>query len=354
MHDRRYHRQMLLPEIGHEGQSRLARARVLVVGCGALGCGVLDLLARAGVGHLRLIDRDIVEPTNLQRQVLFDQQDADFGKPKAIAAATRIQAVNPTIKIEPIVDEFAADTALHVTSDIDLLIDGLDNLDGRYLLNDVAVRRGLPYIYAGAVGTEGLVAALLPQHQGQDGQITWDNAEAGACLRCLFPEPPPPGTLPTCDTAGVLGPAIAAVTALQATLAMRLICRGITDLDLRLHSIDPWHGQSRHISTNHPRQDCPCCHHRRFEWLDGSRLPQSEVLCGRDTVQIRPERRGLVDLNTLADRWQAHGAVVHETHTLRLDRPDGTRFTLFADGRALIGVDDVKKAKALYDQLVGS
>ncbi|MCH2143304.1 MAG: ThiF family adenylyltransferase [Phycisphaerales bacterium] len=354
MSNDRYHRQMLLPEIGAEGQARLAEARVLVIGCGALGCGVSDLLTRAGVGHLRLIDRDVVEPTNLQRQVLFDQEDADHARPKAIAAAARLKAINPTMNVEPVVDDFRHDIALQLTNDIDVLVDGLDNLEGRYLLNDVAVHRGLPYVYAGAVGTEGLVTALLPQHSGQDGRISWPASEAGPCLRCLFPEPPPSGTLPTCDTAGVLGPTVAAVTAHQASLTMRLICAGTSGIDRSLHSIDPWHGLARRVTADRPRDDCPCCSGRQFEWLEGKRQAHTEILCGRSTVQIRPARPGMVNLEKLATRWQAHGHVAQDQHALRLDCPDGTRLTVFADGRALVGADDLATARALYAQLIGS
>ncbi len=350
----RYHRQILLPEIGLKGQQRLTESTALIVGCGALGCGVADLLARAGVGRLRIVDRDVVETTNLQRQVLFDQSDADASRPKAKAAARRLSAINADITIEPIVDDFGPQCAPDIVEGVDVLIDGLDNLYGRYLLNDLSVNRGLPYIYAGAVGTGGLVAALLPRSPSQAGLVKWTNTQAGPCLRCLFPEPPPAGTLPTCDTAGVLGPAVAAVTAHQAALAMRLLVGSVDHCDRSLHSIDPWCGESRRIAAAPARAGCTCCDHRVFEWLDGTRRCETDVLCGRDTVQIQPSAKSVLDLDMLARRLADHGEVVWDANALRLDLHGGTRVTVFPDGRALIGIDDVSAARTLYDKLIGS
>ena len=350
----RYHRQILLPEIGLEGQQRLTKSTALIVGCGALGCGVADLLARAGVGRLRLVDRDVVETTNLQRQVLFDQDDAESSRPKAIAAARRLARINSDITIEPIVDDFRPECGPSLVEGVDVLIDGLDNLEARYLLNDLSVERGLPYIYAGAVGTGGLVAALLPCGSAQAGSVKWSESQAGPCLRCLFPEPPPAGTLPTCDTAGVLGPAVAAITAHQAALVMRLLVGAIDGRDRSLHSIDPWHGDSRRLAAESPRSGCPCCEDRIFEWLDGTRGCDTEVLCGRGTVQVRPASSGALDLGTLAERMAEHGEVVWDADVLRLDLHGGTRMTVFPDGRALLGVDDISAARTLYDRLIGS
>ncbi len=351
----RYHRQMLLRDFGESGQEKLGDASVLVVGCGALGCGVMDLLARAGVGTIRLVDRDVVQETNLQRQVLYCQADADASRPKAIAAAERLLAVNPHIEVEPVVADFHADNAEDITAGMSLLVDGLDNFDTRYLLNDLAVKHGLPYIYAGAVGTGGMVMPILPRQGGQGQAIQWREDAATPCLRCVFPEPPPPGSTPTCDTAGVLGPTIAAVTAHQAAIALSLLIGRIDGFDRSMHSIDPWTGEDRQMRTGVPREDCSCCHDRIFEWLDGSRGTGTESLCGRDTVQLLPAGHDLLDMEDLAARLSPHGTILHDEHALRVDLAnEDVRITIFPDGRALVGVSDPIQARTLYDRFIGS
>ena len=351
----RYHRQMLLPDIGDAGQQRLSAARVLIIGCGALGCGVADLLARAGVGTLRIVDRDIVEETNLQRQVLFCQADADSARPKAIAAAERLRAINPIINIEPLVDDFRAANAGLITTDMDMLIDGLDNFDGRYLLNDIAAKYHLPYIYAGAVGTGGVVMPVLPRGCPLDRTVRWTNAQATPCLRCVFPEPPPAGSTPTCDTAGVLGPTIAAVIANQAAAAMSMLVGRMDGFDRSLHSIDPWKGEDRRLHTGSPRDDCPCCHDRVFEWLEHGRGRDTSALCGREMVQILPSSSSPLDLAVLAQRLTPHGTIKCDEHTLRIDlTQESTSITVFADGRALIGLADPAAARTLFDRYIGS
>ncbi len=350
----RYHRQKLLPDIGEVGQDALGESRVLIVGCGALGCGVADLLARAGVGTLRIVDRDVVEETNLQRQVLFDQADADAGRPKAAAAAARLRAINPDVTVESVADDFRAGNAERLASDMHLLIDGLDNFATRYLLNDLAVKLQIPYIYAGAVGTGGLVMPILPRGGGQQ-PITWNESLATPCLRCVFPEPPPAGSTPTCDTAGVLGPTIAAVTAQQAAIALSLIVGRVQGFDRSMHSIDPWIGEDRRTATGPPREDCPCCQNRRFDWLSGAKEATEETLCGRSTVQILPLQPDAIDLAALAGRLEPHGNVVHADGAVRVDlSQEGVRLTVFEDSRALVGVEDPILARTLYDRFVGS
>ncbi|MDP7029265.1 MAG: ThiF family adenylyltransferase [Phycisphaerales bacterium] len=349
----RYDRQVLLPDIGSDGQRKLADATVLIVGCGALGCGVADQLARAGVGTLRIVDRDVVEISNLQRQTLYSQADADRAAPKAMAAAARLGEINPDIRVEPVTDDFRASNAESLAAGVDLLVDGLDNFDTRYLLNDLAVKHGLPYVYAGAVGTGGLVMPILPKGGGQGQAVSWDAPTP--CLRCIFPEPPPAGASPTCDTAGVLGPTIAIVTGHQAAAALSLLVGRVADLDRSMHSIDPWAGEDRRMRPGTPRQACPCCGQRRFEWLDGERGGAAESLCGRDTTQILPAAPGPVDLDALAARLNPHGEVRHDQHVLQVDlTEDRVRVTVFADGRALIGVGDPARARTLYDRWVGA
>ncbi|MCH2135164.1 MAG: ThiF family adenylyltransferase [Phycisphaerales bacterium] len=346
----RYHRQMLLDDIGPEGQQAIGQARVLIVGLGALGCGVADWLARAGVGHLRIADRDIVEHTNLQRQVLYCHADAQDSRPKAIAAARRLTEVNPDIEVDPHVTDVTAATVESLAAGCDLIIDGLDNLDTRYLINDLCVREGLPWIYGGAVGTGGLVMPLLGPHCG--GRIRWDTPTG--CLRCVFPDPPPPGTLPTCDTAGVLGPAVGAVTSHQAALAMSILVGRTGDaLDRTMHAIDPWSGESRRMALPGPRDACPCCSGGTFDWLEGGRGDHATVLCGRGAVQVHPPTPGTIDLALLADRLQSHGQIQHDEHVLRCTLPDDISLTVFADGRALISTDDTAVARTLYDRYIG-
>lgn len=342
---------MLLGDIGDAGQKAIGEASVLIIGMGALGCSVADLLARAGTGRLRIADRDLVEHTNLQRQVLYDQHDADEGRPKAIAAAGRLRAVNPEIDIEPHVTDVTAATITPLADGCDLIIDGLDNLDTRYLVNDLAVREGLPWIYGGAVGTGGLVMPLLPPRC--NGRIGWDTPTG--CLRCVFPEPPPPGTLPTCDTAGVLGPAVTAVTAHQAALALSLLVgRTGDDLDRTMHAIDPWQGESRRMALLEPRADCPCCAHASYDWLEGGRGDTARVLCGRSAVQVHPTKPGTMDLAALAGKLQDHGDVRHDDHVLRCTLPDTITMTVFADGRALVSTEDAALARTLYDRYIGA
>ena len=347
----RYHRQMLLPDFGEAAQEALGQATVLIAGVGALGCGVADLLARAGVGTLRIVDRDIVETSNLQRQTLYAQRDADDARPKAIAAADRLTAINPDITIEPHVTDITPATIEPLAARCHVLVDGLDNLDTRYLLNDLAVRDGLPYVYGGAVGTGGLVMPLLPPDPR--GPVQWD-APTG-CLRCVFPEPPPPGTLPTCDTAGVLGPAIGTVTAHQAALTLSLLIgRTGDDLDRTMHAVDPWQGESRRMALPCPSATCPCCGSRTFEWLEGGRGSAASVLCGRNAVQVHPHQSGHMNLDELAARLTEHGDVRHDAHVLRCTLPDDITITVFADGRALIATDDLVAARSIYDTYIGA
>ena len=347
----RYHRQTLLPSIGPKGQQSIGDSCVLIVGVGALGCGVGDLLARAGVGTIRLVDRDIVDHTNLQRQVLYCQRDANEHRAKAVAAAERLSDINPDITIEPHIADVTAANIESLAQGCDVLIDGLDNLDTRYLVNDLAVRDGKPYVYGGAVGTGGLVMPLLPTHCG--GRVQWDTPTG--CLRCVFPEPPPPGTLPTCDTAGVLGPSVSVVSAHQVALVMSLLVgRTGVELDRTMHAVDPWVGESRRIALPKPRPDCPCCGAGVYEWLEGGRGKTTTVLCGRSAVQIHPNNASVMHLPSLAARLADHGDVRHDEHVLRCTLPDDTTLTVFADGRAMISTDDPAVARTLYDTYIGS
>jgi len=241
----RYHRQVLLPQVGLEGQRRLRASRVCIIGLGALGTHVADHLARAGVGLLRLVDRDVPELTNLQRQSLFEEADVEEATPKAIAAARRLRAVNRDAEVEPIVEDVTAFNIERLISDIDVVVDGSDNYELRYLLNDAALRRHVPWIYGGVVSTHGTTMTILPGE--------------GPCLRCLFPDPPPPGTAPTCDTAGVLGPAAAIIAAIQASEAIKLLLGHQAERNRALLGIDIWTLEWTRVDLPARNPDCPAC-----------------------------------------------------------------------------------------------
>ncbi len=344
----RYARQRVFAPIGDQGQARLAAARVAVVGCGALGTHLADMLARAGVGRLILIDRDVVEWSNLQRQVLFDEADADAGTPKAIAAAARLRLVNADIAIEPRVLDLDGEAARELVGEVDLVLDGSDAFETRYLINDACVAVGLPWIYSAVVGAEGMTLnchAPLP-----DGTRT-------PCLRCIWPDPMPPGTAATCDTVGVLNGAVSMVTGMAATEALKILL-GSEAVSPELRSFNQWDGTYEAIAL--PRDpDCPTCARGEYDWLDGASLDDAARLCGQDTIQIRPERLAgarpaQVDLAAIAGRWGAVGAVQSGgTAFVRL-RVAPYDLTLFADGRALIrGTSDPAIARSLYARYVG-
>jgi molybdopterin-synthase adenylyltransferase len=340
-HIHRYHRQMLLPGIGEAGQQRLAAARVLIVGVGALGCASADLLARAGVGSITLLDRDLVDWTNLHRQVLFDEDDARAGAPKAEAAAARLARINSNIELTPMVRDLTpanAEATIRETRP-QFLIDGTDNLETRYLLNDLSVKHQVPYAYAGAVSTHGLAALFTPGN--------------GPCLRCIFEDPAAPGTMPTCDTAGVLGAAVTVIAGIQAAAVIRSIATG--ENAHKLAQLDVWTGALRTISiANAKRPGCPCCGARRFDFLSAS-TSDSATLCGQNAVQISPARPATLDLGTLAQRLTPHGKVSRSRFFVRCSLAEGLELTVFPDARAIIrGTTRLEQGRSLYARLVGS
>ncbi|MFN8858466.1 MAG: ThiF family adenylyltransferase [Planctomycetaceae bacterium] len=339
----RYSRQMLFAGIGLEGQRRLRQARILVCGCGALGGAVADGLTRAGVGFLRLVDRDFVELSNLQRQVLFDEDDVARGLPKAIAAANRLGRVNSEVQRDPIVADIDPGNMLGFARDVDLIIDGMDNFETRFLINDAALELGKPWIYAGCLGSHGQVLPIIP------GQT--------ACLRCLLGDLPGPAETETCDTAGVLGPAIAVISALEVTLALKMISQGPGAVAEQMAVVDVWDPSLRLMRTAGLRAqaDCPACVHGRRDWLRGDRSSRSTVLCGRNAVQITPpEKRALV-LADFAQRLSTVGTVSQNPVLLRVDLPEERRITLFPDGRAIVqGTSDPAVARSLYARYIGS
>ena len=340
----RYHRQTLLPQIGDAGQRRLAASRVLLVGCGALGTVIADQLVRAGVGFVRVCDRDVVELTNLQRQVLFDESDAAAGLPKAIAAAKRLGQINSAVEIDPQVVDVHGGNIERLIEGIEIVLDGTDNVETRYLVNDAAVKRGVPWVYGACVGTSGRVMGIAP---GKD----------RPCLRCLFPDPPGAGELPTCDTAGVLGAAAGLVASLQVAEAMKILL-GDRSAASELVTIDLWPLRIRTIATAGARRaDCLACGQRRFEFLDARPGAAATSLCGRNTVQVRPPTIGAgLDLKQVAARLETAGVVEDSPYFLRCTlRENGLTLTLFPDGRGLVhGTSDLSVARSLYARYVGS
>lgn len=333
----RYSRQTRFALLGEEGQARIRQSAVAVVGCGALGTVQAELLTRAGVGTLRLIDRDFVEWSNLQRQLLFDESDARDATPKAVAASRRLQQVNSEVNIEPLVADFSPRTAEELLEDVDLILDATDNFETRYLINDYAVRENLPWIYGGAVGSYGIKFSIVPGRT--------------ACFRCVYPDPPQ-GLQPTCETEGVLGPVTAAIASLQAGDALKILARGPDSVEARLTTLDVWTGEIRQTVPPQRDPDCPCCVRRDFAYLSGRhRAPIS--LCGRNAVQIH-ERRRPVDLEELAGRLRAFGSVRSNEFALRAAL-DSYELTVFPDGRAIIkGTTDTGIARSLYARYVGA
>jgi len=358
----RYQRQMLLPGFGTDGQRRLGTSTALILGCGALGSVAAEMLSRAGVGHLVIADRDVVELTNLQRQVLFDEQDVADGLPKAEAAKRRIQETNSEIRVTAIVDDINHTNIERFASGVDVLVDGLDNFETRYLANDLAVKRGIPYLYGAAVGTTGMAFTVLPHG---DGSRAWENIGgrnlATPCFRCLFEEPPPPGTTPTCDTSGVIGSAIGIIANYEVTEALKVLTGNYDRVNRRLLSIDLWANESMQLGVGKAREqsDCPCCKGRRFDYLDGTAGSSAASLCGRNAIQLRHRQRPEgVDLAGLAERLRGQGRVRASEFMLLVDITDGNKdyeITVFPDGRAIVkGTDDASVARSLYARFIGA
>ena len=333
----RYSRQELFAGIGPEGQKRLAVARVAIVGCGATGSALAALLARSGVGTLRIIDRDYVEPSNLQRQTLFDEADAAESLPKAIAATRRIATFNSQIVVEPHVADLTPENIETLLDGLNLVLDGTDNFETRYLLNDFAVARGLPWIYSAAVGSYGVTLNVLPGET--------------ACLACMFPESPR-GIVETCETAGILNSAVNLVASISATEALKFLVGARDKLRRTLLSWDVWFNERAEIAANKPRSGCRACGEKDLIHLNGEGRPHI-TLCGRNSVQIH-ERHRPIDFNEMRARLQPHGTVRHNDFVLKFWH-EPYEMTLFPDGRAIIkGTTDTGVARSLYARYVGS
>ncbi len=354
----RYSRQMLFEHVGVEGQRRLGQGRAVLVGCGALGSVLAGTLVRAGIGALRLIDRDYLELSNLQRQTLFDEDDVAEDLPKAEAAARKLRRVNSQVEIEPVVADLHADNAEPLCAGAHVILDGTDNLETRFLLNDVAVKHEIPWVYGACIGAEGLVLPILPRQT--------------ACLRCIWDEPPPPGSLPTCDTVGVLASAVSVVASLQAVEALKILMGRHDEVNRHLAAIDVWTGRVRAINVQAAFESraCPCCARGQYDFLTAARGSLATTLCGRDAVQIRPRLGpGQPTHDQTHPAETAHAAPpLFEAVRQRLPaacqarsnafilqfEADGCIVTLFSDGRAIIkGTSEPAAARALYARYIG-
>ena len=334
----RYAKQVLFKPLGAAGQEKLSTSRVAVIGLGALGSVIANHLARAGVGFLRLVDRDFVELDNLQRQVLYDEDDVKAALPKAVAASRRLSKINSEIRLDARVVDVSHATVEGLIQDVDLVVDGLDNFETRFVLNDACVKRGKPWVYGGCVGSYGMVMTVLPGE--------------GPCFACLVGEKPAPGSSPTCDTAGVLNTAVATVASLQATEAIKILVGRRDALSGGLQTLDVWTNQWQTVKV--PRStSCACCGKREFRHLAAS-PSGTAVLCGRNAVQITPASPVLLDLAETERRLSTLTKVRRNEYLLKASI-DGCELTLFPDARAIIqGTDDPARARTLYARYVGA
>jgi adenylyltransferase/sulfurtransferase len=336
----RYLRQTIFPGIGLAGQQKLLTAKVVVVGCGATGTVIANHLARAGVGHLTIVDRDFIELNNLQRQLLFDEQDLAENLPKAVAAERRLRAINSEIEVQGLVSDVNAENIERLIAGATVVMDGTDNFETRYIVNDACLKHNIPWIYTGAVATYGMSQTIIP------GQT--------ACLRCLFNDVPPPGASATCDTAGVVGPVVSAIASVSATEAMKLIV-GQGELNRGIIHFDVWYNTFESFDNGGPRPDCPACQQRNFEFLKQEKGGQVVSLCGRNAVQLRVAHAGKLPLAELAERLAPLSQITARNDYLLRFLVDGYDITLFADARAIIkGTEDESVARGLYAKYIGS
>ncbi len=336
----RYSRQILFSGIGREGQERLAKSRALIIGCGALGTSQAEALARAGIGRLRIVDRDFIEFSNLQRQTMFTENDARERLPKVIAAANHLREINSDIVVESEIADVNHSNIERIIEDCDVVIDGTDNFATRYLINDACVKHSVNWVYGAAVGSYGVTMTI------RSGETP--------CLRCIFPEAPPAASAPTCDTAGVIMPIISMVASVQVTEALKLLTRQFDALHKSLMQFDVWRNEWRRIAVGQPNPECKTCGAHKFETLESEGAEFAAVLCGRHAVQISPSQLVRLNLSELGQRLAAAGDVKTNDYLLRF-RTGEFEMTVFQDARSIIrGTDDVATARSLYAKYIGN
>ena len=335
----RYSRQTLFSPIGQSGQEKIGFSKVVVIGCGALGSVSSEMLTRAGVGHLKLIDRDFVEESNLQRQSLFTEEDAQRGLPKVVALQRALQAINSDVQLEGIVQDLSWENIEQLCQDSHLILDGTDNFETRFLINDFAVKSRIPWVYGACVGSYGVSFAFQPK-------VT-------ACLQCLFDRTPEAGTVDTCDTVGILAPVVHAVSAYQVTQVMKLLVGQSPAPEIL--QIDVWKGTWRIIEAGEARNpDCCCCGQHQFRFLEGKEKTRLTRLCGRNAVQVSPRRSLNVDFEKLSRRLEKSAQVDFNEYIMRI-RVNGYEIALFADGRSIVrGTEDFAEARAVCAKYIGS
>ncbi len=336
----RYTRQTIFPGIGPDGQRRLLAARVVLVGCGADGTVIADRLVRAGVGHLTVVDRDFIELNNLQRQVLFDEDDLAANLPKAIAAERKLRRVNSQVTVRGVVSDLNPENAESLLAGADLVMDGTDNFETRYLINDVCVKHAIPWVYCGVVASYGMTMTIVP-HQSP-------------CLRCVFPEAPAPGTIATCDTAGIANPIVSVVAGIAAAEAIKLLV-GKGERNRGTIYVDLWDNTYDIFENDAPRCDCPTCGQGQYQFLAGEQSGQVLSLCGRSAVHIRTAANRPLKLSELAERLRAVSQVLAANEYLVRFKVGEQEVTVFADGRAIIkGTSDEATARTLYARYIGT
>lgn len=339
----RYIRQVMFPPLGEAGQKRILAGRVLICGCGALGTYLANTLVRAGVGHVRIVDRDFVDLSNLQRQVLFEEQDVEDCIPKAIAAAERLRRINSEIEIEPVVADLDHTNAESLLEGMDVIADGTDNFETRFLLNDASIKYGIPWVYGGCLAAEGQTMTILPGET--------------PCLRCLMNEAPPPGTMPTCDTAGILASVIGVIASIEAAEVLKILSGNRQAVNRKLIAVDLWDNRYREvdISALKAAGNCPTCgDNPAFPYLEGAKGSHTTVLCGRNAVQLAGMGDGKLSLSDLAGKLKPLGTVTQNPFLLRFSVDDYV-LTVFPDGRAIVGgTEDIAVAKNLYARYVGA
>jgi adenylyltransferase/sulfurtransferase len=337
--DDRYSRQIRFTPIGAEGQLKIGKARIALIGAGALGSVSAELLVRAGAGFLRIIDRDFVELSNLQRQSLYDEDDVRDNLPKAVAAAAKLKRINSTVQIEPIVDDVNPTTVEEYIKDVDLVLDALDNFETRFVINDACAKHARSWIYSSAVGSYGLVMSIIPGKS--------------PCLRCMIGNLPAPGSSPTCDTAGVIGPITHIIASIQTAEALKWILGNGEPNNLELITYDVWtHRFHRTALNSDVMKSCPVCAEGRFDYLDGNPL-RTVTLCGRNAVQLIPGVRSDMDFPRVSTSIGPSGRVQFNEFLLKYSSPP-FELTLFKDGRAIVkGTEDPGVARSVYTKIVG-
>ena len=337
----RYSRQILFQHIGGERQKVLTNSSAVVIGCGALGTVSSSYLTRAGIGQIRIIDRDFIEESNLQRQILFDENDISENLPKAIAAQRKLQKINTKVKIEGIVTDVNYANIEELTQGVDIIIDGTDNFETRFLINDFCVKNSVPWIYGACIGGRGVVMNIIPSDT--------------PCLRCVFETMPQIGSFPTCDTAGVIGPIAGIIASIQVTEAIKILSEDYESINKTLIEIDVWNTKFRQIDVSGLKElnNCPTCKLHNYTFLEAEDGVMATFLCGKNAVQVMSRNRGNIDLRQLEQRLGSVADVSCNAFMLKFKVKDH-EFTVFPDGRAIItGTADSSTAKTLYSKYLG-